>query len=151
MYAIEFETDITGNFIELKDYEQLLNKYAKVIVLVDEMNKETEQPITQTIKQLQQFNEILVSVATYPRLAMRLTVTFFDTNVLVYFAINQDVRQQSIAQILLQQAIEKQTLVISLLAIIEFIFVLSKLNQLVEQDKVLSFFQQFVKGQIVRI
>lgn len=59
MYAIEFETDITGNFIELKDYEQLLNKHAKVIVLVDEMNKETEQPITQTIKQLQQFNEII--------------------------------------------------------------------------------------------
>ncbi|MDP3933436.1 MAG: hypothetical protein Q8Q45_13915, partial [Methylococcaceae bacterium] len=45
--AIEFETDITGNFIELKDYEQLLNKHAKVIVLVDEI---TEQPITQTIQ-----------------------------------------------------------------------------------------------------
>lgn len=79
---------------------------------------------------------------------MRLTVIFFDTNVLVYFAINQDVRKQSIAQILIQQAIEKQTLVISPLVIIEFIFVLSKLNQLVEQDKVVSFFQQFVKGQI---
>lgn len=73
---------------------------------------------------------------------------FFDTNVLVYFAINQDVRKQSIAQILIQQAIEKQALVISPLVIIEFIFVLSKLNQLVEQDKVVSFFQQFVKGQI---
>jgi len=79
---------------------------------------------------------------------MRLTVIFFDTNVLVYFAINQDVRKQSIAQILIQQAIEKQTLVISPLVIIEFIFVLSKLNQLVEQDKVVSFFQPFVKGQI---
>jgi predicted nucleic acid-binding protein len=63
-------------------------------------------------------------------------VIFFDTNVLVYFAINQDVRKQSIAQILIQQAIEKQTLVISPLVIIEFIFVLFKLNQLIEQDKV---------------
>lgn len=31
---------------------------------------------------------------------------------------------------------------------IEFIFVLSKLNQLVEQEITVSFFQQFVKGQI---
>jgi predicted nucleic acid-binding protein len=29
---------------------------------------------------------------------MRLTVIFFDTNVLVYFAINQDTRKQSLAQ-----------------------------------------------------
>jgi predicted nucleic acid-binding protein len=31
---------------------------------------------------------------------------------------------------------------------IEFIFVLSKLNQLLEQQRTVSFFQQFVKGQI---
>lgn len=79
---------------------------------------------------------------------MRLTVIFFDTNVLVYFAINQDNRKQSIAQTLIQQAIEKQTLIISPLVMIEFIFVMSKLNQLVEQEKTVSFFQQFVKGQI---
>ena len=36
MYAIEFETDITGQFIELQDYEKLLNKRARVIVLVEE-------------------------------------------------------------------------------------------------------------------
>jgi predicted nucleic acid-binding protein len=79
---------------------------------------------------------------------MRLTVIFFDTNVLVYFAINQDSKKQDIAQTLIQQAVEKQALVISPLVMIELIFVLSKLNQLIEQEKTVSFFQQFVKGQI---
>ena len=55
MYAIEFETDITGKYIELKDYEQLLNKHANVIILVDEDNQ-SEKPVTKVIKQLQQFN-----------------------------------------------------------------------------------------------
>lgn len=74
MYAIEFETDITGKFIELKDYEQLLNKHAKVIVLVDEMNKETEQPITQTIKQLQQFNEIISQRCNLPMVSKEIDI-----------------------------------------------------------------------------
>lgn len=73
---------------------------------------------------------------------------FFDTNVLVYFAINQDTRKQSLAQASIQQAIENKTLVISPLVMMEFIFVLSKLNQLVGQERTVSFFQQFVKGQI---
>jgi len=74
MYAIEFETDITGNFIELKDYEQLLNKHAKVIVLVDEMNKETEQPITRTIKQLQQFNDIISPRCNLPMVSKEIDI-----------------------------------------------------------------------------
>lgn len=36
MYAIEFETYITGKFIELQDYEKLINKRARIIVLVEE-------------------------------------------------------------------------------------------------------------------
>jgi predicted nucleic acid-binding protein len=79
---------------------------------------------------------------------MVLIVIFFDTNVLVYFAINQDVKKQSTAQVLIQQAIKEQTLVISPLVMIEFIFVVSKLNQLVEQEKVILFFQQFIQGEI---
>ncbi len=77
---------------------------------------------------------------------MRLIVIFFDTNVLVYFVVNQDARKQSVAQTLIQQAIENQVLVISPLVIIEFIFVLSKLNQLAEQQQAVLFFQQFIKG-----
>jgi len=36
MYAIEFETDITDRFIEIKEYEKVANKHAKVIVMVDD-------------------------------------------------------------------------------------------------------------------
>ncbi|WP_353571865.1 hypothetical protein [Candidatus Albibeggiatoa sp. nov. BB20] len=35
MYAIEFETDITSRFIEIKDYESFKNKHVKVIILAD--------------------------------------------------------------------------------------------------------------------
>jgi len=75
MYAIEFETDITGKYIELKDYEQLLNKHAKVIVLVNEMNKQTEEPITQTMKQLQQFNEIINQRSDLPKVDKEIDIT----------------------------------------------------------------------------
>lgn len=36
MYAVEFETDIRSPFIELKDYERLANRHAKVIILVED-------------------------------------------------------------------------------------------------------------------
>ena len=36
MYAIEFETDITDRFIEIKEYEKVANRHAKIIVLVNE-------------------------------------------------------------------------------------------------------------------
>ncbi len=47
MYAIEFETDITDRFIEIKDYEKVANRHAKIIVLVkepliDKQNKEDD-------------------------------------------------------------------------------------------------------------
>lgn len=66
MYAIEFETDITGKYIEIKDYEQLLNKHAKVIILVDEDNQ-SEKPVTKVMKQLQQFNEIINQRVNLPK------------------------------------------------------------------------------------
>lgn len=34
--VVSFETQITGPFIEFKDYQQFLNKRAKVIVMVEE-------------------------------------------------------------------------------------------------------------------
>ena len=36
MYAIEFETDITDRFIEIKEYEKVANRHAKIIILVNE-------------------------------------------------------------------------------------------------------------------
>ena len=76
MYAIEFETDITGKYIELKDYEQLLNKHAKVIILVDEDNQ-SEKPVTKVMKQLQQFNEIINQRVNLPKVDKE-----FDINAL---------------------------------------------------------------------
>ena len=36
MYAIEFETDITSRYLELKEFDRLQNKHARVIILVEE-------------------------------------------------------------------------------------------------------------------
>ena len=74
MYAIEFETDITGKYIELQNYEQLLNKHAKVIVLVNEMNKQSEEPVTQTVKQLQQFSEIINQRSNLPKVDTKIDI-----------------------------------------------------------------------------
>jgi hypothetical protein len=54
----------------------------------------------------------LIKKLILTRYAMRLTVIFFDTNVLDYFAINQDTQKQSVTQASIQQAIENKTLVI---------------------------------------
>ena len=74
MYAIEFETDITGKYIELQNYEQLLNKHAKVIILVNEMNKQSEEPVTQTVKQLQQFSEIINQRSNLPKVDTKIDI-----------------------------------------------------------------------------
>ena len=74
MYAIEFETDITGKYIELQNYEQLLNKHAKVIILVNEMNKQSEEPVMQTVKQLQQFSEIINQRSNLPKVDTKIDI-----------------------------------------------------------------------------
>lgn len=53
MYAVEFETDITSRYLEIKDYEKLANKHAKVIILVDE-----QQAVAQGSGLLQAFESI---------------------------------------------------------------------------------------------
>jgi predicted nucleic acid-binding protein len=75
-------------------------------------------------------------------------VIFFDTNVLVYFSINQDVRKQEIADRLLLSAIETHSIVISPLVFTEYIFVLAKLNQIKYQQNNITFFKEFATGNI---
>ena len=41
MHTIEFETDVTGRFIELKNYEQFMNQHVRVIVLTEKMPAQT--------------------------------------------------------------------------------------------------------------
>lgn len=72
MYAIEFETDITGKYIELKNYRQVLNKHAKIIVLVDEANECIAD--AQTIKQLQQFDEIIQQRSNLPQVSKEIDI-----------------------------------------------------------------------------
>lgn len=54
MYAIEFETNISSRFIEIKDYQRVLNKQAKVIVLVDDESPQdsAEKPGLQQLRAL---------------------------------------------------------------------------------------------------
>ncbi|MCE9682349.1 hypothetical protein [Halomonas alkalisoli] len=43
MYAVEFETDITSRYLEIKDYDKLANKHAKVIILVEDDSGDTQK------------------------------------------------------------------------------------------------------------
>ncbi len=45
MYAIEFETEITGKYIELADYERVVNKHAKVILLFEDQEPDNRLPV----------------------------------------------------------------------------------------------------------
>ncbi len=53
---------------------------------------------------------------------------FFDTNVLVYAAITQDINKQKISDRLIEEAVRDGTMTLSPLVIGEFVFVLSKLK-----------------------
>jgi predicted nucleic acid-binding protein len=80
---------------------------------------------------------------------MRETVTFFDTNVLVYSTVKLDKVKQEVSDRLIEVAIKEKALTISTLVLSEFIYVLSKLNidkQLVE--KAISLYRPFVEYAI---
>ena len=63
---------------------------------------------------------------------------FFDTNVLVYYTINQDEEKQRRSKKLIEDAIVDGEFFISPLIMTEYIFVLSKLKILDEnRDKIL--------------
>lgn len=66
MYTIEFETNITSKYIELKDYKPLLNKHVKVIISVDDVNTQTEDRV---IKQLQELDEIIQQRSNLPKVS----------------------------------------------------------------------------------
>lgn len=43
MVTVEFETEITSRFLELKEYDKLVNKHARVIILVDDEQEDAHQ------------------------------------------------------------------------------------------------------------
>lgn len=77
---------------------------------------------------------------------MRCIVTFFDTNVLVYATIDQDKEKMILSQKLIAQAIKEDTFFISALILSEYIFILSKLKIIDEQDEKLILFGTLSNG-----
>ncbi|WP_019895566.1 hypothetical protein [Hydrogenovibrio halophilus] len=51
MQAIEFETDVTGEYIRIPEFEKLKNRHVKVIVLSEDLPE--EPPISAASKQRQ--------------------------------------------------------------------------------------------------
>ncbi|MFC4260220.1 type II toxin-antitoxin system VapC family toxin [Marinobacter lacisalsi] len=76
--------------------------------------------------------------------------TFFDTNVLVYAAINQDSQKQATSERLIKGALRSNTLIISPLVLSEMVFVLSKLNVLGDYRDSVRFFSRFSSPGISR-
>jgi hypothetical protein len=70
MYAIEFETDITSKFIELQDYEKLINKHVRIIVLVEE----TTSPALITKNKVELFKELIEIRKNFPTLASDINI-----------------------------------------------------------------------------
>jgi len=68
---------------------------------------------------------------------------YFDTNVLVYFSIDQDMSKQKKAKEIIKLAIKNEEFFITPLVLSEYIFVLSKLKILNEQEEKIKFFTNF--------
>jgi len=73
---------------------------------------------------------------------------FFDTNVLVYYTVNQDEEKQKLSEKLIEKAIEDGLFFISPLVITEYIFVLSKLKIREENNNKILFFSKFIQSKI---
>lgn len=68
---------------------------------------------------------------------------FFDTNVLVYQSVNQDIAKQQKATSLIENAIDGNKFFISPLVLSEFIFVLAKLKIIDEQKEKIELYRKF--------
>lgn len=68
---------------------------------------------------------------------------FFDTNILVYQAINQNLIKQQKATSLIEKAIDESNFFISPLVLSEFIFVLAKLKIIDEQKEKIELYKNF--------
>ena len=78
----------------------------------------------------------------------RCIVTFFDTNVLIYFTINQVQDKWELAKKYIYEALDEEKFFISPMVLSEYIFILSKYKvQKQHQDKV-TFFAQYIGGSI---
>ncbi len=70
---------------------------------------------------------------------------FFDTNILIYYCINQDEEKQRISRELIKTSLKNDSFVISSLVLAEFIFTLNKIKKFDEQKDKIEFFKKFTK------
>lgn len=75
-------------------------------------------------------------------------MTFFDTNVLIYFTINQDEEKFDIAEKMIYKAIEEDTFFISPMVLSEYIFVLGKYKLIQAHQNKVRLFSKYVNGSI---
>lgn len=75
-------------------------------------------------------------------------MTFFDTNVLVYFTINQDNHKLATAQKSIYDAVKNDSFFISPMVISEYIFILSKYKIVKQHQDKVDFFSAYVQGFI---
>jgi len=57
MYALEFETDITSEYIRLPNYQDLKNKHVRVIVLTDQPANST--PVEEIATKNYDFSDLI--------------------------------------------------------------------------------------------
>ena len=76
---------------------------------------------------------------------------YFDTNILIYYCINQDDVKQKISKYLIENSIRENTFVISSLVLIEFIFTLNKIKKYEEQKDKIEFFKKLTKFSVKKI
>ena len=75
-------------------------------------------------------------------------MTFFDTNVLVYFTIVQDEQKFDLARQYIAEAIEQDHLMISPMVMSEYIFVLSRFKIEKQHRDKIDYFSQFLHASI---
>jgi predicted nucleic acid-binding protein len=77
-------------------------------------------------------------------------MTYFDTNLLIYFTIDQGEGRFELAQQYVFDAVEDGTFAISPLVLSEYIFVLSKMKILDQHHEKVEFFARYIIGEFDR-
>ncbi len=78
----------------------------------------------------------------------RCIVIFFDTNILLYFTINQDQKKLELSKNYIYEALKEEKFFISPMILNEYIFILAKYKILNHHQDKIDFFYQFVDGNI---
>ena len=73
---------------------------------------------------------------------------FFDTNILIYFTINQDAKKQELSKKLIKDAIKQNNFFISPLVMSEYIYILAKFKMLDVSREKIEFFNKISQGEI---